>query len=234
MQCLSVADPSMAEHMLAQLRSIDPGLTVDGYGGGALQWRRYDVIVVGSHLTSRGVHLGGDAYLSPLALGSMAETAKASAVFVASCDGAAVALDIANQARAAAVVYYPAALDGDTAARLAASFVERYTGDNPQSAIQVAQAAGYQVLNPIWTTMAPGDGFGGNPELTRLLLDMQRQQTETAADVRYLREEVKRIADAQAAAGNVPLRNILFILSVAVVVTVLGWVTVNALSVRGF
>lgn len=235
MQCLVVADPSIAEGVIAQLRSLDPGLSVDGYTGGSLQRRRYTMLIVASHLSGRGVALGGDAHLSPLALGSLAETAKVSAVFIASCDGPAAALDIAGQAKSSAVVYYPSALDGDTAQRLAVAFADRYCGEGLEAAMQVAQAAGYQVLNPIWVTMAPGDGggFGGNTDMTRLLLDMQRQQAETAADVRYLKQEVTRIADAQAAAGNIPLRSILLVLTMAILVTVLGWVAVNALSVRG-
>lgn len=239
MQCLSIVDPSIAEEVLAQLRSIDAALEVTPYAGGSLQRRRYDLVVVASHLNSRGILLGGDNYLSPLALGSLAETAKAAAIFVASCDGPTIAMDIAGQAKSAAIVYYGAALDPDTAQRLAVSFAERYCCEGPAAAVSVAQAAGYQVLNPIWKPMASDGGFGGNSEMTRLLLEMQRSLTETQSDVRYLREdmttvkaEVRRINDAQVAQG-MPLRNIMAVVSAALVVVVLGWMAVYLLSGRG-
>ena len=193
MQCLLIADPSITESALSHLRNIQAA-QVDVYSGGTLQRRRYELVIVASHVTSRGVLLGGDNYLSPLAIGSLAETAKAAAVFVASCDTAAAALDIAGQAKSAAVVYYPAMLDGATSFRMAAAFAERYDGEGLEASVDVATAAGYQVLNPILVSMAP-DGFGSNSELTRLLLDMQRQQADTAADVRYLRQDVAALKD---------------------------------------
>lgn len=236
MQCLSIADPSIAEDVLATLRAIHPTLDVSTYTGGMLGRRHYELIVVSSHLTGMGIALGGNNHLAPLALGSLAETAQASAIFISSCDGPTAALDIAGQAKGATIVYYGAVLDENTALRMAASFAERFVLDSPQHAIDVAQSAGYSVLNPIWRPMVADNA--GNTDMTRLLLEMQRQASETQADVRHLREDVstlkndvRRISDAQAAQG-VPLRNIMALMAFVVVIVAFGWLAVYALSGR--
>jgi hypothetical protein len=241
-QCLSVCDPTIAEVVLAELRAIDDGLEVVPYIGGSLKRNRFALIVVASHLSTRGVHLGGDNYLSPMALGNLAETAKAQAVYIASCDGATIALEVAGQAKSATVVYYGAALDADTAHRLATSFAERYYCEGAEAATDAARATGCNVLGAVWKQMTEqttgGRGFGDNPELMRLLLDMQRDASETKVQVSYLRDDmtavkadVRRIGEAQAAAG-VPLRNIMALLALAVVATAIGWFVVYALSGR--
>lgn len=239
MQCLLIADLIVAEGMLAALRAIDSALDTSIYAGGTLQRRRYELIVVASHLGHTGIALGGDNHLTPMALGNLAETAQAHTLYIASCDGPSAALEIAGQAKSTAIVYYGAALDGDTALRLATSFVERFVLDTPQHAIEVAQSAGYSILNPIWRPMAT-DGYGGNSEMTRLLLEMQRQQSETQADVRHLREDVstlkvdvRRLGDAQVTqAQGVPIRNLMSVLAIVTIIVAFGWMAVYLLSGR--
>ena len=190
MQCLLIADPAHVETMIAQLRTIDPGLEVTPYTGGSLRRQVYDLVIIAEHLTARGVSLGGDRFLSPMAAGSVATTAKAKAIFVASCDGPTAAIEIANQARSAAVIYYPAALDPGTAWRIAVSFAEEYYCDGAAAAIEAAQAAGYEALNPVAIMPESSGSFGNNPDLVRMLIDLQRSVAETQAELRHVREDV--------------------------------------------
>lgn len=207
MQCLSIADPAAAELILAQLRAIDPGLEVTHYAGGSLRRKAYDLLIVGTHVSSRGVSMGGDAHLAPVALGNLAAAAKARAIFIASCDGAGIALEIAGQAKSAAVIFYAAALDPDTAQRLAVNFAEEYFCEGPTMGIEGARNAGYEVLNPIYTmTENSGSSNYNNPDMMRVLLDLQKNVSETQADMRHMRDDVAslkskvdRIGDAQTA-----------------------------------
>ncbi len=207
MQCLSLADPTIAELILAQLRAIDPGLEVAHYAGGSLRRKAYDLVIVGTHLNSRGVSLGGEAHMAPVAIGNLAAAAKARAIFLASCDGAGIALEIAGQAKAAAVIFYPAALDPDTAQRLAVNFAEEYYCEGPTMGIEGARNAGYEVLNPIFVMPENSSGnYNTNPDMMRVLLELQRNVSETQADMRHMREDVAslkvkvdRIGDAQTA-----------------------------------
>lgn len=204
MQCLLIAPPDRVEPMLASLRSIDPALEATAYTGGSLRRRTYDFLIVAAHVGMHGVSLAGDGHLAPVILGGIAEQAKVKAIFMASCDGPGIALELAGQAKSATVLYYPAALDPETGERLALTFAENYFCDGAACASEAASAAGYEVLNPIWIMPDNTGSFGSNPEMMRLLLDLQRGVSETQAEMRHVREdvaslkgEVKRIGDTQ-------------------------------------
>lgn len=206
MRCLLIADPANAETMLAQLRTIAPGVEAELYTGGSLRRQPFELVIIADHLTARGINLGGERFLSPLAAGSVAATARAKAIFVASCDGPTAAIEIANQAKSTAVVYYPATLDPGTAWRIAVSFAEEFYCVSATSAVEAAQAAGYEALNPIWTMPDNSGSFGNNPDLVRMLIDLQRSIAETQAELRHVREDVatlktdvRRIGDTQTA-----------------------------------
>lgn len=244
MQCLSIADPSIAEHALTRLNAIDGGMAATHYSGAPLRRQMYELIVISSHVTAMGVSLGGDAHIAPIAIGNVAEAARASAIFVASCDGPTVALAIAGQAKSTTVVYYPAALDGETAQRIAVDFADRYFCEGPDSAMEMARSIGYQVLNPIW--IMPNESGGGvnNAEMTRLLLDLQRGVSETQADMRHMRDdvaalksEVRRLGDAQTIAsvqgGGVSTKTLMLLVFILSIVVMFAWVVVYVLSGRG-
>lgn len=228
---------------MTHLSAIDGGMSVTHYGGGPLRRQLFDLIVVSSHVPFSGVSLGGDTHLAPVAIGNVAETARAAAVFVASCDGPTVALDIAGQAKTTTVVYYPAALDGETAQRIAVDFANRYFCDSHEAAVEMARSIGYQVLNPIW--IMPNDSGGvNNAEMTRLLLDLQRGVSETQADMRHMRDdvaslktEVRRLGDVQTAASvqgsGVSARTLMLLVFVLSIVVMAAWVAVYVLSGRG-
>lgn len=239
MRILLIADPADAEHVADALCALPGDNDVSIYAGGNLGKRRYELLCVAAHVTRRGVLLGGDAWLSPLVMGDLAVRLRVQAVWIASCDGAGVALEVAQQAKAAAVIFYPAALDPGTAQRMAAGFVERLYNDGLHDAVEQARAADYHVLNPLFREVGREqmtDNGGGVGNSDRALLEITRTLATLTSEVSYVRRDVdevknrvKGIEEAQTTAAfkaaqntGMPLRNaatlVLFVMAVSVLV----------------